>query len=44
MRIVFYPLLEPLRKEHKPIFNAVFKNNPPEISEFTLIYLDYTRL
>ena len=39
MSIVSYPLLEPLKKEHKPVFDAVFKNNPPEISEFTFTNL-----
>jgi hypothetical protein len=35
MSITSYPLFEPLKKEHKPLFDTVFKNNPPEISEFT---------
>ncbi len=39
MSIPFYPLFEPLKKEHKPLFDAVFKDNPPEISEFTFTNL-----
>jgi hypothetical protein len=39
MKIPSYPLFEPLEKPHKPIFDLAFKNNPPEISEFTFINL-----
>lgn len=39
MSISPYPLFEPLKKEHKPLFDEVFKNNPPEISEFTFTNL-----
>lgn len=39
MSILLYPLFEPLKKEHKPLFDGVFKSNPPEISEFTFTNL-----
>ena len=35
MSIPSYPLFEPLKKEHKLLFEEIFKNNPPEASEFT---------
>ena len=39
MNIPSYPLFEPLKKEHKPLFEEIFKNNPPEASEFTFTNL-----
>lgn len=39
MNIPSYPLFEPLKKEHKPLFEEIFKNNPPEISELTFTNL-----
>lgn len=39
MNIPSYPLFEPLKKEHKPLFDNAFENYPPEISEFTFTNL-----
>ena len=39
MSIPSYPLFEPIKKEHKPLFEEIFKNNPPEASEFTFTNL-----
>ncbi|MEK6732428.1 MAG: phosphatidylglycerol lysyltransferase domain-containing protein [Candidatus Omnitrophota bacterium] len=39
MSIPSYPLFEPLKKEHKSLFDNAFENYPPEISEFTFTNL-----
>jgi len=39
MNVPSYPLFEPLKKEHKPLFDNAFENYPPEISEFTFTNL-----
>lgn len=39
MKTPSYPLFEPLKKEHKPLFDEAFRNFPPEISEFTFTNL-----
>ena len=44
MSIPSYPLFEPLKKEHKLLFEEIFKNNPPEASEFTFTNLYSWRL
>ena len=39
MDIKEYPAFGPLAREHKPLFDRVFKENPPQISEFTFTNL-----
>lgn len=39
MNVIAYPHFLPLSIEHQPLIEAAFKNNPPEISEFTFTNL-----